>query len=100
MPDGVEALALGDQVPRRRLLRVEREDTIDRPALTLVRHVVDRQAHTILEARITNRGQQQHDHLDMESVLQCPCSRAERALLPGPRRGPIVLRSVIRDMLR
>lgn len=50
LPEGVEAVALSDRVPRRRLLRVEREDTIDRPALTLVRQALDRQAHSILEA--------------------------------------------------
>ena len=54
LPKGVEAVALSDQVPRRRLLRVEREDTIDRPALTLVRQVLDRHAHTILQAMSTD----------------------------------------------
>jgi DNA-binding transcriptional LysR family regulator len=49
LPDGVEALTLSDQAPRRRLLRIEREDTIDRPALSLVRQLLDQQAHTILD---------------------------------------------------
>lgn len=50
LPGGVEAVALRDQVPRRRLLRVEREDTVDRPALAVVRQVLDRHARTVLEA--------------------------------------------------
>ncbi|WP_281171279.1 LysR family transcriptional regulator [Arthrobacter castelli] len=48
LPHGVETVTLSDDVPRRRLMRVERIDSIDRPALSAVRQVIDEQAQTIL----------------------------------------------------
>nr|WP_246078294.1 LysR substrate-binding domain-containing protein [Rhodoglobus vestalii] len=49
LPYGVAAVTLSEQTPRRRLMRTERKDSIDRPALRIVRQILDEQARTILE---------------------------------------------------
>lgn len=49
LPEGAVAVALTERAPRRRLMRVERTDTVDRPALRIVREVIDRQTQSILE---------------------------------------------------
>lgn len=49
LPRGVKAITLSDQTPRRRLMRTERKDSIDRPALSVVRTVLDDKAKVVLE---------------------------------------------------
>lgn len=49
LSEGVRAVSLRERTPQRRLIRVERKDSIDRPALNVVRHTLDVQAQVVLE---------------------------------------------------
>lgn len=50
LPDDVVAVPIDGPTPVRRLLRVERKDAVDRPALEVVRRAVDQQAEAVLRA--------------------------------------------------
>lgn len=49
LPPGVAAVALSEHTPRRVIMRIERKDSVERPALAAVREVIDEQAAIVLQ---------------------------------------------------